>query len=132
MISKNIFPEYKSLVSKTIKFYKKIVMISRSNHQRCSIKKGVLRNFVKFSGKHLCQSLFMPQACNFIKKESLAQVFSCEFFEIFKSTFFTEHLRATASGYLRISFRCFPVNFLKFLITPSFIEHLWWLLLLET
>ena len=33
-----------------------------------------------------------PEACNFIKKETLAQVFSCEFFEISKSTFFTEHL----------------------------------------
>ena len=30
----------------------------RSNHQRCSMKKGVLRNFTKFTGKHLCQSLF--------------------------------------------------------------------------
>ena len=28
-----------------------------------------------------------PQACNFIKKETLAQVFSCEFFEISKNTF---------------------------------------------
>ena len=31
--------------------------------------------------------------CNFIKKETLAQVFSCEFCEIFKNTFFIEHLR---------------------------------------
>ena len=29
-----------------------------------------------------------PEACNFIKKETLAQVFSCEFFEISKNTFF--------------------------------------------
>ena len=29
----------------------------------------------------------MPKACNFIKKESLAQMFSCEFCEISKSTF---------------------------------------------
>ena len=29
-----------------------------SSHQRCSIKNGVLRNFTKFTGKHLCQSLF--------------------------------------------------------------------------
>ena len=36
-------------------------------------------------------------AYNFIKKETLAQVFSCEFWEIFKSTFFTEHLRETAT-----------------------------------
>ena len=39
-----------------------------------------------------------PEACNFIKKETLAQVFSCEFCEISKNTFFTEHLRTTASG----------------------------------
>ena len=38
-----------------------------------------------------------PQACNFIKKETLAQVFSCEFCEIFYNTFFTEHLWTTAS-----------------------------------
>ena len=37
-------------------------------------------------------------ACNFIKKESLAQVFYCEFCEISKNTFFTEHLRIAASG----------------------------------
>ena len=27
-------------------------------------------------------------ACNFIEKETLAQVFSCEFYEIFKNNFF--------------------------------------------
>ena len=32
-------------------------------------------------------------ACNFIKKETLAQVFSCEFCEISKNTLFTEHPR---------------------------------------
>ena len=26
----------------------------RSSHQRCSMKKGALRNFAKFAGKHLC------------------------------------------------------------------------------
>ena len=31
-------------------------------------------------------------ACNFIKKETLAQVFSCEFCEISKNTLFPEHL----------------------------------------
>ena len=29
-----------------------------------------------------------PQACNFIKKETLAQAFSCEFRKIYKNTFF--------------------------------------------
>ena len=36
-------------------------------------------------------------ACNLIKKEALAQVFSCEFCEISKNTFFSEHLQTTAS-----------------------------------
>ena len=36
------------------------------------------------------------QKKDFIKKEALAQVFSCEFWEIFKNTFFTEHVWATA------------------------------------
>ena len=31
---------------------------NRSSHRRCSVKKGVLRNFAKFTGKDLCQSLF--------------------------------------------------------------------------
>ena len=41
------------------------------------------------------------EACNFIKKESLALVFSCEFCEISENTFFTEHLGATDSGELK-------------------------------
>ena len=36
-------------------------------------------------------------AYNFIKKETLAQVFCCEFYEISKNTFFKEHLRKTVS-----------------------------------
>ena len=62
----------------------------RSSHQRCSIIKGVFGKFAKFTGKHLCQSLL------FNKKQTLAQVFSCKFCEIFKKTFFTEHLWTTA------------------------------------
>ena len=37
------------------------------------------------------------QACSFIKKETLAEVFSSEFCEISKNIFFTENLRMTAS-----------------------------------
>ena len=55
---------------------------SRSSCPEVFCKKGVLRNFAKFTGKHLCQRLFF-------KKE----VFSCEFCEISKNTFFTERLR---------------------------------------
>ena len=45
-------------------------------------KKGVLKNFVKFTGKHLCQSLFL--------KKLPAK--TCKFFEILKK------LCATTSG----------------------------------
>ena len=31
--------------------------INRSSHRRCSIKKGALRNFAKFTGKQLYQNL---------------------------------------------------------------------------
>ena len=51
-----------------------------------SYKKGVLKNFAIFTGKH-CASLFL--SCYSIKKETLAQGFSCEFCNIFKNTFFT-------------------------------------------
>ena len=64
-----------------------------SGHHKCSIRKGVPRNFSKFSGKYLYQSLFFnkiaglrSQACNFIKKKTLAYVFSCEFWEISKKS----------------------------------------------
>ena len=46
----------------------------------------------------------MPQACNFIKKETLEQVFSCEFCEIPRNIFFTEHLWTFASAYTRVYF----------------------------
>ena len=68
------------------------------------------------------------EACNFIKKESLPQVFTCEFYENSKNTFFTEHLRTTASvatimkacNFIktRLQHRCFPVNI------PEFLEQL--------
>ena len=63
-------------------------------------EKGVLRNFTKFTGKHLCQGLFFnklqAKACRFIKK-TLAQKFFCEFYEISKNTCFTELVWTTAS-----------------------------------
>ena len=49
----------------------------------CSAKKV----FLKISQN--CEIQFCrSEACNFIKKESLAQIFSCEFCEISKNTFF--------------------------------------------
>ena len=42
--------------------------------QRCSVKRGI--------------QWFSSWTWNFIKKENLAQVFSCEFYKIFKNSFF--------------------------------------------
>ena len=53
----------------------------RSSRTEVFCKKGVLRNFAKFTGKQLCQSLFFnkAEACYFIKKEALTQVFPVNF-----------------------------------------------------
>ena len=63
---------------------------ARSSYRRCSVKKGVLRNFAKFTGKHLCQRLLFNKVARrpaTLLKKSLWH-------------------------------RCFPVNFAKFLRTP--------------
>ena len=62
-------------------------------------KKGVLTNLAKFTGKHLCQSLF----------------FSCR--------------RPATLLKKRPWHRRFPVNIAKFLTTPFLTEHVWWMLL---
>ena len=36
----------------------------RSSHRRYSVKQGAIRNFAKFTGKHLCQSLFFHKVFN--------------------------------------------------------------------
>ena len=64
---------------------------SRSSHRRCSVRKGVLRNFAKFTGKHLCQSLYFNKVAG-LRPEG------CEFCEISKNTFLQNK-----SGRLRLS-----------------------------
>ena len=74
------------------------LLFFKSSRLEVFCKKGVIRNFAKFTGKHLCQSLFFNKVASLdlqlYKKEALAQVFSCEFSEICKKTFYflTEHL----------------------------------------
>ena len=65
----------------------------RSSHRRCSIKKGVLKNLAKFTGKHLCQSLFFNKVAG---------------------------LRPATSLKKRLWHTCFSVNFAKFLRTLFF------------
>ena len=65
--------------------------MNRSSHQRCSLRKGVLRNFAKFTGKHLRQSLFFNKVAGLGPATLLKR---------------------------RLWHRCFAVNFAKFLRTP--------------
>ena len=57
-------------------------MMQKQPPEMFYIKKGVLKNFAKFTVKQMCQSLFF---------------FSCEFCEIFKNTFYIEHIWTNAS-----------------------------------
>ena len=61
------------------------------------LKKGVLRNLTKFTGKYLCQSLLFNKVAGFIKKGSLAQGFSSEFCEISRNTFSYRTPQVTSS-----------------------------------
>ena len=74
---------------------KAILPKCRSSCPEVFCKKGVLRNFGKFTGKHLCLSLLLiklqASGLQLYKEETLAQVFFCEFCEI-STPFFTEHL----------------------------------------
>ena len=62
--------------------------------QRCSVKK-VLLEIPQYSQENTCDwvsffknvACLTPKACNFIKKDTLAQVYSCEFFKFSKNTF---------------------------------------------
>ena len=89
-------------------------------------KNGVLRNFSKFTRQHLCQSLYFNKvaglACNFIKKETLAQLFSWEFCEISKNNFFDRIPPAAASVLITDIFqlwRIFLIDLLVFFTSLS-------------
>ena len=59
-------------------------------------------------------------ACNFIKKEILTPVLSCQFCEISKNTVFTEHLRVAASEHFieRHNYKVFHVYFVLSKLLP--------------
>ena len=58
-------------------------------------------HFAPFFTEHLYTTAsdlqIKKKVCNFIKKETLIQVFSCGFCKIFNNTFVTEHIWKTAS-----------------------------------
>ena len=78
---------------------------SRSCRPEVFCKKGILSNFLGVLRNHLYQSLFLTklQACNFIKKETLAQVFSVNFEKFLRIPFLTERLRWLLLNTLRLT-----------------------------
>ena len=74
-------------------FYRRLILrdsIYKSSRPEVVCKIGLLRNSAKFTGKHLYQRLLLiklPKAWNNIKKDTMAQEFSCEFCEISKNSF---------------------------------------------
>ena len=72
--------------------------MARNSHRRCFVK-NLFLEISQNSQENICarDSFLIKLQANFVKKESLAQIFFCGFCEISKNTFFTEHLRATAS-----------------------------------
>ena len=59
--------------------------------RRCSVKNLFLEISQNSQESTLARDTFLmklQKTCNFINRESLAQVFSCEFCEISKNTFF--------------------------------------------
>ena len=57
--------------------YCEVYKNTRSSHQMCSIIKDVLINFAKFTGKHLCQSLFLNKVADL--RPMICQGFSAIF-----------------------------------------------------
>ena len=69
------------------------------NFVKCRTTVQVLSMFFNNSTKGvILQILTFFSTCNFIKIETLTQVFSCESFNIFKSTYFAEYLRRASSN----------------------------------
>ena len=88
----------------------------KSSHRGCSIKKAVLKNFALFTGKHPCWSFFST----LLKRDSNTVCYCCE---IFKNTYFEEHLRTTASE-LTLENECLKLCFwtvaFKTILTRSY------------
>ena len=93
------------------------------------IKKVFLKS-TQTSRKNICTRVsflikLQPWACNFIKKETLIQLFSGEFWEISKNTFFIEQLRwllRTSHWYLEAEAYSEPYQTSKMELFPKIVK----------
>ena len=84
----------------------------RSSHQSCFIIKGVLRNFAKFTGKHLCQSLFFNKVAglSFWKERLWHKCFHEDFVKFLRTSFLQN-----TSGQLLLSLWQYRIFYYKVL-----------------
>ena len=80
----NILKTFKKICSRSVK-PKTACMVPKAVGQSCSVKKRLFK-IPQNSQENTCASCG-PEASNFIRKDTLAQVFSCEFCETFNNTF---------------------------------------------
>ena len=81
-----------------------IVMVQKKPPLVFFFKKGILRNFTIFTGKNLCWSLFLIKLPVWSPQETPIQMFSSKYCEIFKNSYFKEHLQTAASDGFFIQF----------------------------
>ena len=83
----NLFKENQKLSKNHIFQY-----LNRSSRPEVFWKKGVVRNFAKFTGKHLCQSLFLNKVAGLLKKRLWHRYFPVNFVKFARTPFLTKHL----------------------------------------
>ena len=72
-------------------FYNLLCYHFRTSRLEVFCKKGVLRNFVKFTGKYLCQSLFFNKVPG-LKKRLWHSFFPVNFVKFLRTPFFIKYL----------------------------------------
>ena len=60
---------------------------TRSSQQRCSMKKRILKNFTKFTGKHLCRVFFLIKPATLLKKRPWQRCFPVNFVKFLRALF---------------------------------------------
>ena len=106
-----------------VQFELKILLGEEATTRRVLSKKvfGKLRKIYRKTP--VPESLFLFYFFLNLLKGTLAQVFSCKFYEVFKNTFFTEQLWMTASvGIFFLSFFEKQYNLMKLRLTFTFKE----------
>ena len=103
----------------------KMSLFFRSSHRRCSLRKGVLTNFAKFTRKHLCQSFFFNKVAGLrpatlLKKRLWHRYFPVNFAKFLRTpfpqnTFSTEHLQASAFIFYSKEFHQWRIHFISFI-----------------